>query len=148
MGSESCSKNLLTERFHLKWHRETRQLEGYVLAASKPKFHQSSAGTKPSLSGSNLYNKDQPIRILAHGITMPDFVNLLVPILQRRVWNETNLEGAFDLDLEFVSPATTTTIDGPSVFAAFSDLGLSLKAGKRTVNIFVIDNADRMPTPN
>lgn len=62
--------------------------------------------------------------------------------------NETNLEGAFDFDLEFVAPGSTAAIDGASPFAALSDLGLSLKAGKRPVNVFVIDGADRMPTPN
>jgi uncharacterized protein (TIGR03435 family) len=50
--------------------------------------------------------------------------------------------------LEFVSPLTTAPVDGPSVFSALSDLGFSLKAGKRPVKVFVIDSADRIPTPN
>lgn len=141
-------QNLLTERFHMKWHRETRQSDGYVLTAPKPKFRPSSPGAKYSLRGSNLYKVDQSIRILARAITMQDFANLLAPILQKRVVNETDLEGAFDFDLEFVSPLATAPVDGPSVFAAFGDLGFSLKAGRRPVNVFVIDSADRIPTPD
>ena len=141
-------RNLLTERFHLKWHRETKELDSYILTALKPKFRPSSPDTKYSLIGSNLYDREQPIRILARAMTMPRFANILVPILQSRVTNETNLEGPFDFDLEFASPAATTPADGPSVFTAFSELGLSLKAGKRPVNVFVIDSADRVPTPN
>ena len=79
---------------------------------------------------------------------MPRFAELLIPMLQKRVVNETNLEGAFDFDLEFVSPAATTSVEGPSAFAALSDLGFSLKPGKRPVKLFVIDSADRILTPN
>jgi uncharacterized protein (TIGR03435 family) len=79
---------------------------------------------------------------------MQTFVDVLLPLLRTRVVNETNLEGAFDFDLEFVSPVTTTPVDGPSMLAALSNLGFSLKAGKRPVKVFVIDSADRIPTPN
>jgi len=140
-------QNLLTERFHLKWHRETRELDSYILTAPKPKLRQSSAGTGYSLMGSN-FEKDQPIRILARGITMQRLADLLVGQVQKRVVNETNLEGPFDFDLEFASPAATAPVEGPSPFTALSELGLSLKPGKRPVNVFVIDSADRMPTPN
>ena len=79
---------------------------------------------------------------------MQRLADLLSGQVQKRVVNETNLEDAYDIDLEFVPPLTTAPIDGPSLFSALSDLGLNLKSGKRIVNVFVIDSADRNPTPN
>jgi uncharacterized protein (TIGR03435 family) len=140
-------QSLLAERFHLKWHREMRQLDSYILTAPKPKIRQSSPDARESLMGSN-FNRDHPIRILARGMTLQRLADLLVPFVQKRVVNETNLEAAFDFDLEFVALGSTAPTDGTSPFAALSDLGLSLKAGKRPVYVFVIDTADRVPTPN
>ena len=142
-------RNLLTERFHMKWHREMRDVVSYILSAPKPKLRQSSPSTvRGSLVGSNFTAKDAPRRIVARGITMQRLASLLMGQVQVRVVNETNLEGEYDFDLEFVPPQTTEPVDGPSVFSALSDLGLSLKSGKRIVNFLVIDSADRIPTPN
>jgi uncharacterized protein (TIGR03435 family) len=61
----------------------------------------------------------------------------------------TNLQGEFDFDLEFVSTRATEDVAGATIFTALKEqLGLSLQAGKRSVNVFFTDSADLIPTPN
>lgn len=139
-------RSLLEDRFHLKWHRETREVQAYILSVIAPKMQRSAPRTAPSVR----MNYEGLIHINARRQPVASLTDQLYVLLQARVIDETNLAGEFDYDLEFVSPTLTgTEIDGQSVFTALREkLGLSLRNTKKPQSVFIIDSADRIPTEN
>ena len=81
------------------------------------------------------------------GITMATFARNLSGGTGRYVIDQTGLEGAFDLELEFTpdqSPDTT----GSSFFTAIQEqLGLKLDSHRAPVEVIVIDRVER-PLPD
>jgi len=151
-------QNMLVDRFHLKFHIETKEANAYVLTIDK--------------SGSKMKVNDQPqsydmpmtfssIGVWSgHRVPMPYFCWLLSQNLQddeRPVVDLTGLTGFYDFTLSFLPPGlpqeqldqlSPEARDRPSLFEALKDqLGLKLAAGKGPVQYFVIDHIDR-PTTN
>jgi uncharacterized protein (TIGR03435 family) len=95
------------------------------------------------------------------GLTMDDFALRLYPYLGRRIIDGTGLSGYFDADFEFTAEVMMpppppdsgmpNPYDGrtlPSIFSVLpQQLGLRLESQKGTVEILVVDHAER-PTPN
>ncbi|HJZ95324.1 MAG TPA: TIGR03435 family protein [Candidatus Solibacter sp.] len=134
-------QGLLTERFRLRYHRETRQLKVDVLVLAKggPKF--------PTSADQDAREQVtiRPTEISGTGIPFGHFVSILEAQLKYPVTNETGLKGKFDLSLKYVREDSA---DGPSVFAALEDqLGLKLESRRAAVDVFVIDSAAK-PTEN
>jgi uncharacterized protein (TIGR03435 family) len=94
-------------------------------------------------------------------------VYYLIMILGRPVANRTGLEGRYDITLTFMNPRSVrrpgtlaSTPEGglqaageidpaPSIFAALEQqLGLKLEAKKVTLDVVVIDRAEKTPTEN
>jgi uncharacterized protein (TIGR03435 family) len=84
--------------------------------------------------------------------TMTQLASVMSRRLGRPVIDQTQLEGAYDLEIEYVPglSAVDTVSDssgggsGISIFTAFQDqLGLKLQASTRPVDVFVIDRIER-----
>lgn len=161
---------LLTDRFQLTSHEETRQLPVYALVSTRddgptgPQLRPASgedcvvAGT-PVPAGSSL----RPCgsvgfvggRGFARGATMDAIARYLVPAVGRIVLNRTSVPGSFSFDLEFapavLGPSPNTgepAPDRPSIFTALQEqLGLKLEALNAPVSVLVIERVDR-PEPN
>jgi uncharacterized protein (TIGR03435 family) len=158
-SSEALSvmfQSLLTSRFHLEFHRETKDVAAYALVPSKNciKMKESepanAGGPKPTISvGLN--------RFKAVGMPMQMLANTLSRYLGRLVVDETGLKGSFDITLEWTPDAPppgaggpgsdslpVAKADGPTIFAAVQEqLGLKLVSKKAPVRMFVIDHLDR-----
>jgi len=145
-------QTLLSERFQLSLHRETRQLPLYslVVAKSGPKIHAVEDGQARTSGG--------PGRLEATRITMQKLADLLGRIMGLPVIDATNLSGVFDFTLEW-SPNETqaTPQDGAepggtvesSIFTALQEqLGLKLVGGKGPVEVLVVDRIEKAPTAN
>jgi uncharacterized protein (TIGR03435 family) len=100
-----------------------------------------------------------PGQLRASAVTMSALSGVLSTFVGRPVVDRTGLAGVFDIELEF-SPesrasflppepgAPPPTGDGPSLFTALQEqLGLKLSAGLATVDVLVIDRAER-PIPD
>jgi len=150
-------QNLLVERFHLKFHIETKEANAYVLTIDKN-------GSKMKVSDQpQSYNL--PINFSGIGVMngtrvpMPYFCWMLGQILQgdeRPVVDMTGLKGFYDFKLSFLpslpqeehEKLSAEALDRPSLFDALKEqLGLKLTAQKGPVQYFVIDHVDR-PTEN
>jgi len=153
-------KALLADRFGLKTHEETKEMQVYELVNGKN-------GNKltPSAGGQN----DRQMRmgrgqLNAKGVTMPALAQQLSQHLGRKVIDKTGLEGAFDLDLQWTPepgqgfgpfggappgaaiPAADSS--GPSLFTAVQEqLGLRLESAKGPVSVLVIESMNK-PTEN
>ena len=134
-------ETLLTERFKMKFHRETVDKPGFALVAAKngPKL-QAAKGDEVSTSfGAKLKpTPDRPISLTARKYSMPMLANLLSQIGPGPAIDKTGLEGAYDFTLSWDETA------GPSLFTALQEqLGLRFESQKVPVSLFVIESAQK-----
>ena len=139
-------QSLLADRFHLKFHRETKELPVYWLVAAKggPKLtpHTGGGGVSTNSNGNGVSEK-----MNATNLSMAGFAGFLAAGMDRPVIDHTAIKGEFDLKLEW-SPDQATDSTGPSVFTALQEqLGLRLESNKGPVEILVVDSIDK-PTEN
>lgn len=147
---------LLIERFQLTFHRESRPTPVYALVVSR-------AGSKmkprhPSDEGAPFSLPLLGLHMPARNVSMAqfaDFLQTLIPLTDPDredlpVLDQTGLTGTFDFDLTWSGPepAHDTLPAAPDLFDAVTEqLGLRLEAKKASVEILVIDGAER-PSAN
>ena len=142
-------RTLLAERFRLAVHRETRMARVYVLEVAKngPKLEKSEGEQFRTSNGRGL--------IEARGATMDGFAERLSRQTDLPVVNQTGLDGAYNLKLEW-TPESQRTVKagelpadtGVSLFTAIQQqLGLRLRPQKAPVEMLVIDHAEK-PSEN
>jgi uncharacterized protein (TIGR03435 family) len=165
-------QTLLSERFKLQAHEQTRDRPVYALVTANPdtvlgpKLRRSGIdcaavmrGERPSLlpgQGPPCGFKTPPGRLFANAFTMPVIASLLSRHLDRRVIDRTGLSGGFDLELEASeikaaadyepgpSDLTLPPAQGPSIFVAVREqLGLKLEPVVAPVGVIVIRHAER-----
>jgi uncharacterized protein (TIGR03435 family) len=166
-------QKLLSGRFNMRLHRETRQMQAYELVVGKngPRIEESPAGqgfqkrTASDASRNTLDAEGFPIlpkgqsgyasvngraRMQMLNSTMDQLASKLSNQLDTPVINATGLAGTHDYALYWAARSVDGTDDGiPSLFSAVeSQLGLRLQPKKAAVTIIVIDHADRAPTGN
>jgi uncharacterized protein (TIGR03435 family) len=143
---EPLLQSLLADRFHLKYHRETKEFPVYSLVTAKngPKLTKHT-GT-PGHSMDSYGGKDKR-SMTATSLTMTDLASFLAQQMDRPVIDNTGIKGEFDVKLEW-SPDQIGESSGPSVFTALQEqLGLRLESGKGPVEILVIDSIEK-PSEN
>jgi uncharacterized protein (TIGR03435 family) len=160
-------QSLLDERFKLKFHRETRELPIYSLVLAKSKgpglieaaYGDCGASVAPEAPAPN----GKPVSTIACGTVNPgpgrisghrgrisQLADRLSTMLGRTVVDKTGLTGIYDIDLTWTPDSTVapTELSGPSLFTAIQEqLGLKLEAGKRPVEVIVVDAAEK-PSAN
>jgi uncharacterized protein (TIGR03435 family) len=147
-------QSLLTERFHLAFHRETKTVRAYRLApaAGGPKLEESPDASGPfsMVSGPDGY--------VFRNAAMARLSGLLSSLLDQTAVDETGLKGIYNFTLRMPpdwrtnQPAKSA---GPSpdslTSGAFGDalkrLGLQLTLGTVALEYFVVDHVER-PTEN
>jgi len=145
---------LLTDRFHLAFHRVTRELPVFALVVAKngPKFKVGDGGTEsvsPDGTGGASY-MNYSMASLAYSLSLRSAVGR--PVLDR-----TGLKGgySFNANLDNVpqglNPAElkNALVNSDAIFSTLQEqLGLRLKSQKAPVEILVIDHAEQVPTEN
>lgn len=153
---------LLADRFKLVLHRQIRELPVYALVGGKTGLKLQKAEASSGLSGGS-----NPGRAHVSGkVSMPRLADYLSLRLGRPVLDQTELDGAYVIALDWVpdsteepGPAPTRQpgvpdggaldVSGPSIFTALQEqLGLKLVATRGPVEILVIDHAEKVPTEN
>jgi uncharacterized protein (TIGR03435 family) len=168
-------QDLLKERFHLACHFEKRELSGYrmVLAKNGPKLKQSvddpegadqtTAPTKMEKDGfpntPGEWHMGYGNKYWMKKQTMSQLATFMGRSSSRPVVDATGLTGQYDITLYWDSggqlgaddsdsaPVTPGT-GRPLLAAVQSQLGLKLEPTKVTLNVFVVDHMDKVPTEN
>jgi len=165
-------RNLLVERFHLRYHRETRELPLYELrvAAGGPRLKQTSnepvdtsaPQAKPTPDGYLTFPRGVNTRFWGNGAkfsvqrvhtTMDEFAAALEnEWLHNPVVNLTGLTGQYDFYLRFdarsPTPGNDEPLDPPLEQSLRDQLGLVLRHVKGPYEVIVIDSFDRDAAPN
>jgi uncharacterized protein (TIGR03435 family) len=132
---------LLEERFQLKAHKETKDVDGFALVVGKtgPKLTKTAGGpTKSYLLPERLYLSNLPLA----GLT-----GLLTLAMKQPVSDQTRIEGNYDVDMRFAGLSSQDP-NLPSVFSALQDLGLRLEKRKVPIETLVIDRMERLTAEN
>ena len=174
-------RQLLADRFRLQTRVETREMTRYALRMARtdgrlgPSLQRATrdcsailaarfGAPAPADSGEPecpwRVGISPPVaRMMVDGTPMRAFAGLLERLVNRKVVDETGLQGAFDIRLEFSSDQMPIPIppgdtppaaprDGLSLFTALEDqLGLELRSVRGPVDVIVIESAER-PSPN
>lgn len=165
-------RNMLADRFHLRYHTEKRPAPVYALTIARRdgklgRSLQPSSGceqgkevvrpnpdgsTSRRICGIRVYGDRFRTSIEAAGVKLSELVWALNGTGGRDVVDKTSLEGLFDFDLRYSPPKPAGTdpdpTEAPEVFTALREqLGLELRSEEGTIEIFVIDDVQH-PEPN
>jgi uncharacterized protein (TIGR03435 family) len=148
---------LLADRFHLKVHREKKQLSVYALTIAKngPKLKRAEEGEAevgPIFHPVTQQNGDLNIEMIVKNRSLQEVADTFTAILNHPVIDRTGLQGKFDFTMEYEAnvdqPGPFTELTGAGLSTAFQEqAGLKLEATKAAVDVLVIDHAER-PTEN
>jgi uncharacterized protein (TIGR03435 family) len=147
-------QSLLTDRFHLKTHRETRELKVYDLLVDKggPKIHPGDAAAAPRPGFQHFHGElSQFANLLAIKLSMPIADDPSKPTIASPtavpVVDKTGLTGVYDFDFE---RKLAVGVDALALWQPVlqEQLGLRLESRKSMVDVVVVDSADRTPTAN
>ena len=153
-------QKLLTDRFALKFHRETKTMSAYMLTVAKngPKLEKSQAD--PSALPSLFFRQLGVLTV--RNATMMDFARLMqTAVFDRPVVDQTGLEGKWNFVLKWtpdesqfqgmgmkVPPPTDAADAPPPLFTAIQEqIGLKLETGKTDVPVLVLDHVEQ-PSAN
>jgi len=170
--------NLLRDRFHLRFHIESKAIPVYALRVAKngPKFKETAArygedGTAPAgvigapdaqgfpVLPPNYHGivgrpANGEMLTMAQDVPIADFAKWIETSARRPVIDETGLSGHYDLKIHFEwlrrpADAGVTPDPAPSIFDAVEQqLGLKLESATKSFPQFIIDSIDREPTGN
>jgi len=157
-------RNLLADRFQLKFHREKREISGQALLIAKNGHKLQPARDVETTNPRGLSTPDGKfsiavvgsrntsvedikgaaagtiMSITAQGASMDELIAALRPFAGSAVVNETGLDGFFDFKLTF---ETGQSLTGPMQ----EQLGLKLESRKVPADYFIVESAER-PTRN
>ena len=146
-------RNLLTDRFKLAVHHESKEMPAFALVVAKggSKLHEA---TKP-----RDFFTVRPGLIQGARVSTGQFASTLARILGHPVADETGLTAMYEVKVEWTpdetSPATNADEQtaapepGLSLLTAVSDqLGLRLQMRKVPADLVVVDHMERAPTEN
>ncbi len=161
-------RTLLTDRFKLSVHYETRALPAYALVKARsdgtlgPRISRANVDCEPLLARQP-GRRDRCIlfavpsgKLEMRGQTMSALASALSQLFEREVLDRTGLTGGFDADADFNTeglPGMMQLADGnrrdaPSLSTALEEqLGLKLESSRAALDVVVIDHVER-PTPD
>ena len=156
-------RKLLTDRFQLTFHRESKELPVFAITVAKggPKLKPSTApaGTLPELINVIYPEEKGGVHVMlpARNATILQFAAMMQrTVLDRAVVDQTGLSGTYDFDLEWTPDENqfggnlprSVESTKPSLFVAMQEqLGLRLEATRGPVSALVIDRVER-PSEN
>ena len=149
-------QTLLTDRFKLAVHRETRARNGFGLVKAKggPKLTAANAqscvkrgaprdpGRSDAVTCGTFFTG--PSSLNARKMSMAQFANTLSSVLGKPVLDKSRIAGAFDIHLEFNPDGDRAK--SSLVNALQEQVGLRLESEKVPAAILVIDHVERMPS--
>ncbi len=151
-------QDLLADRFHLVFHRESRETAVYAITVAKgglkmPLTKPEEQQTMPDGKPSALFKVSRTGVLEISGAVPDDLANMLSfdHDIGRIVIDHTGLTGRYNITLHWAPNGTHTDsplANYPDIFTALQEeLGLKLESMKIPIDVTVIDSADH-PTPN
>lgn len=142
-------QELLSSRFHLKLHREFRDIPAYTLTQTRNGKLRESKADAPVVSNHRVRGRNQTIE--STHVTMEVLARELRNFVDRPVVDRTGLTGKYDIELEATPFFRLTNNPQPediTMFAAIQEsLGLRLDPQMVSMPVAVVDSIEQ-PTEN
>jgi uncharacterized protein (TIGR03435 family) len=142
-------QTLLADRFELKFHRQTKEMQAYVLSVGKggPKVKESTT------EGDGDIRPDQKtMTVTIQRMPMARIIDPLSRMFQMPVVDATGLKGRYDLSVNVAKylPQAGEKTDPVSLIqtALQEELGLKLEAKKVPLDLLIVDHAAKAPVEN
>ena len=142
-------RSLLADRFRLAVHAEQKVMPYFLLTVAKggPKFKESESPGETEMSVSPNNGS-----ALLRRVPMAQLVDMLQPIFQAPVVDQTGLKGRYDATLNvgalISTPIQNDDITGTVITAVQDLLGLKLEPKKGPIDVLIVDHAEKVPTEN
>jgi uncharacterized protein (TIGR03435 family) len=142
-------QSLLTDRFQLKFHRDTKELAVYRLKQVKKSSLLKQATPDEKFSWNLSQGPGGTLRSKATRESIGDFVQLVGVSTDRPVIDQTGLSGDIDYDIVISPPEGKgpEDVNRAIIDAVIDQLGLKLEAAKESVGILVVDSVEK-PSAN
>jgi uncharacterized protein (TIGR03435 family) len=129
-------QTLLEDRFHLRWHHETRQMAVYALRVA-------TGGHKLAPAKEGASARTQMGDLSIPSITMGSLCQILEHETKRLVIDETQLNDSYAIQLQWARDSARSASEPdtsrPSLFIAVREqLGLRLEPARLPVQVFVV----------
>ncbi len=141
-------QTLLADRFKLTFHRDKKELKGYVLTVSKTGLKMRPSPPDVAHSWQNSANGT-----VATGIPIQEFTDYIAGPMEAPIVNETGLPGKYDFTLDFTSylptderamrPEFTSIL----IAALQGELGLKLEGRRTMFDVMEVDHVEK-PSDN
>jgi uncharacterized protein (TIGR03435 family) len=153
-------QNLLTDRFKLKLHKDTKSVPSFVLSLGKGK-HKLKESEGPGNTGCQGQPQTPepgviPLNVVScRNLTTEAIAQTLRQIaggyVTAPVVDSTGLKGAWDFDIKWTGRGQLAAAgaDGISIFDAVDkQLGLKLEPSKVDTSVYIVDSVNEKPTDN
>ncbi|MGA3019154.1 MAG: TIGR03435 family protein [Bryobacteraceae bacterium] len=143
-------QTLLAGRFKLAFHRESKEMQAYVITVAKTGLKIKESTTEGDMDMQPSGRAGATIQ----RATVPKLADLLSGPLQAPVVDQTGLTGRYDFHLDlsnFLDPTTPMGInDVIPIFiqAAQQQLGVKIDERKMPVEMLMVDHAEKIPVEN
>ncbi len=140
---------LLADRFHLTFHRQTKEMSAYLLVVGKngPKIEESK-----SEGESEIQPDQKTMSIMVHRVPISQLVDVLSKVFQMPVVDTTGLTKRYDVTIN-VAKYIQQSGDRPDPLSIIQmglqeELGLKLESKKVPLDLLIVDHAEKVPTEN
>jgi uncharacterized protein (TIGR03435 family) len=163
-------QNLLSDRFHLVAHHETREMLRYRLVVAKggpklsppkkPPEYNNEEERKAAVEN-DIHARMEAMRRTPHpggyrswsngNATVAKLAEMLSGNVDRPVTDDTGLDGSYSFSLEWSPHESAIPAENPlpSIFGAVQQqLGLKLQPEKGPVEFLIVDSAEKTPVAN
>lgn len=144
---------VLAERFGVTVHTERKEVKAYVLTVDKKGLKM----TETAADGESLIEPNpKQMAITMQRTSMPQLASVISRILQAPVVDETHLKGRYNAVLDLAKyaqemrPAEGAPVDMGNVLTTTlrEEIGLRIVSQKATVDVIVVDHAEKLPQAN
>jgi uncharacterized protein (TIGR03435 family) len=148
------AQTLLTDRFKLKYHRESKEVPVLIVSLGKgaPKMTPAKTGEPHSIRIEHQMDANQKLtyHVVATRFTISQLNEVFSRQLGRVIVDETGLTGDLDFTMDLTPDENQPNPLDPSLLisAMRDQLGLTLKAEKAPVEFMVIENVEKVVAGN
>ena len=143
-------ETLLADRFKVALHRQTKEMQAYVLVIGKG----GSKLVESKTQGESDIQPDQNrMKVTILRTPLSQLTDLLYGLLRTPVVDETGLTGKYDLSInvaKYMTGADGASLDpiGMIMTAVQEELGLKLESRKVAIDLLVVDHAEKTAGEN
>jgi uncharacterized protein (TIGR03435 family) len=151
MSDEECQMllSLLTDRFKLRFHRETKDSAIFLLERNGKELKLNDAADKtrfPWVGSDSNGGMMTGTGMAAVNISIPVLAERLIYYLGKRVDDKTGLSGSYDFQYHYATDEPHPDVVS-SIITSLNAIGLKLQPSRAPVEMVVLDSAER-PSAN